>query len=328
MSISITRIPLLPLSLALLTWTAADARKKNLWPEAIQEVRILSTADGTEQPALFYAPEGKEKRPLLVALHTWSGDYLQEIGIPYADWCIEKGWVLIHPNFRGPNHNPQATGSELAVRDVLDAVEYAKKNASVDEARIYLIGVSGGGYMALLMAGRAPDRWAGVSAWVPLTDLKQWYLDSVKADRNYAQDIVASVGGIPTENARAEEECRKRSPLTYLAAAKGTKIDINAGIHDGHTGSIPIRHSLEAFNLLASEEDRISEADIDFMVEKELVPVSLRGEVQADPLYGEKKVLFRRVSKNVRITLFEGGHEILFAAGLAWLKEQVKTDLY
>jgi poly(3-hydroxybutyrate) depolymerase len=300
----------------LLLGVATNAQEK--WPEAVREIRIPSTADGEIQPALFYAPDREEKKPLLVALHTWSGDYLQDSSIPYAQWCIEKEWVFIHPNFRGPNRAPQATGSDLAVQDVLDAVEYTKKNASVDEDRIYLIGVSGGGYMSLLMAGRAPEVWAGVSAWVPLTDLKQWHIDSVEAGREYAQDIVASVGGDPTKDPAAAEECRKRSPLTYLDAAKSVPIDINAGIHDGHTGSIPIRHSLDAFNLLAEEKDRISEADIEYMVEKETVPPSLKG-AEEDPLYGDKKVLFRRKSNNVRITLFEGGHEIIFEAGLTWL---------
>jgi poly(3-hydroxybutyrate) depolymerase len=301
----------------LLLGVATNAQEK--WPEAVREIRIPSTADGEIQPALFYAPDREEKKPLLVALHTWSGDYLQDSSIPYAQWCIEKEWVFIHPNFRGPNRAPQATGSDLAVQDVLDAVEYTKKNASVDEDRIYLIGVSGGGYMSLLMAGRAPEVWAGVSAWVPLTDLKQWHIDSVEAGREYAQDIVASVGGDPTKDPAAAEECRKRSPLTYLDAAKSVPIDINAGIHDGHTGSIPIRHSLEAFNLLADPKDRISEAEIDYMVEKEQIPPDLQVEVEEDPLYGEKKVLFRRESNNVRITLFEGGHEIIFEAGLTWL---------
>ena len=134
------------------------------WPKEVQEIKYPSKADNTRQPALFYAPAGRAKpRPLLVGLHSWSGDYRQN-NSPYGKWCIEQKWNFIHPNFRGPNRRPEATGSELVVADILSAVEFAKKNGAVDETRIYLVGASGGGYAALLLAGRAPEIWAGVSA--------------------------------------------------------------------------------------------------------------------------------------------------------------------
>ncbi len=116
------------------------------WPEAVREIKYPSKADNTKQPALFYAPKVEaEQRPLLVGLHSWSSDYKQTMSVPYAKWCIEKKWNFIHPNFRGPNRRPEATGSELVVQDILSAVDYAKKNGAVDERRIYLVGASGGG---------------------------------------------------------------------------------------------------------------------------------------------------------------------------------------
>ena len=54
----------------------------------------------------------------------------------------------------------------------------------MDDKRIYLVGISGGGQMALIMAGRAPNVWAGVSAWVPIADLAEWH-DFCKKDRRF-----------------------------------------------------------------------------------------------------------------------------------------------
>jgi dienelactone hydrolase len=296
------------------------------WPPQVKDIAVTSTADNTQQPALFYTPDTADPKPLLVALHTWSSHYRQPDSIPYADWCIEKDWVFIHPNFRGPNKTPEATGSDLVVQDIVDAVAYAKENANVDPRRVYLVGASGGGYTSLLMAGRVPDLWAGVSSWVPLTDLKQWYLDCKKSGKKYAGDIVASLGGIPTENPDIEREAAKRSPMTHLPSAKSVPIDLNAGIHDGHTGSIPIDHSLRAFNLLAKDEDRLSEEDIAYMVEKAEIPGRLAECREDDPAYCKKTVLFRKKSNNIRLTLFEGGHEMVFEAALSWLSKQRKAE--
>ncbi|MEI7782575.1 MAG: hypothetical protein WCJ18_11720, partial [Planctomycetota bacterium] len=42
----------------------------------------------------------------------------------------------------------------------------------------------------------------------------------------------------------------------------------------------------------------------------------------SDPLYATRPVLFRRLSENTRITVFNGGHDIVHEAGLTWLESQ------
>ncbi len=293
------------------------------WPEQVREIKYQSDADQTQQPALFYTPKKNGKAlPLLVGLHTWSSDYRQTMSAPYAKWCIKKKWVFIHPNFRGPNRRPEATGSELVVKDILSAVAYAKKSATVDESRIYLIGASGGGYASLLMAGRAPEVWAGVSAWVPILDLVKWHEETSKRKLRYAGQIEKSIGGKPLAGSKAFSEARKRSASTYLKLAKEVNLDINAGITDGHNGSVPISHSLKAFNILSAEKDRISAKLIGEFTRTAKVPKELYGQVVNDATYGVKKVLFRRQSGTVRVTIFQGGHEIIPEAGLQWLAKQ------
>lgn len=293
------------------------------WPENVVTIQITSSFDATMQPALLYSPDLAEPRPLLVALHTWSDDYTQEMSVPYAKWCIENDWIFIHPDFRGPNNKPVATGSEAVISDVLDAVKYAQTTSRVDSSRIYLVGCSGGGYTALLLAARAPQVWAGVSAWVPISSLKNWYRECVASGRRYADDLVKSCGGVPGASAAVDQEYARRSPLTYLNPSLTVPLDINAGIHDGHTGSVPIRHSLDAFNVVADTADQILETEIQFFVNNEAVPPHLQQPLD-DPFYGEKIPLFRRTSRAARLTIFKGGHEIIFEAALNWLSRQKK----
>lgn len=294
------------------------------WPTQVKDIKYPSKADNTEQPAMFFTPDSKEKKPLLVALHSWSADYKQTSQAPYAEWCITNGWAFIHPNFRGPNNKPEACGSEFVVQDILSAVEFAQKETNIDPQRIYLVGASGGGYATLLMAGRAPELWAAASAWVPISDLKAWHEESTRKKQKYAKDIEQACGGVPEAGSKAEAEAKKRSALTYLAQAKNLKVSINAGIHDGHTGSVPISHTLRAFNLLADPKDKLTEEEITYFTEKSKVPPSVKDTVPNDPYHGEKKVLFRRESANVRVTIFEGTHEGLPEPALNWLKEQKK----
>ena len=179
--------------------------------------------------------------------------------------------------------------------------------------------------MALLVAGRAPDRWTAASAWAPITDLAAWHAECRAAGRPYADDLERSCGGAPGESPAIDAEYRVRSPLTYLHPDIRTPFDINAGILDGHTGSVPISHTLRAFNADAAPQNRISDADIAYFVKQAAVPPGLQDE-WPDPLYGDKRVLFRRASGNVRVTIFDGGHEIIYEAALSWLSRQRKES--
>ncbi len=292
------------------------------WPSEVRAVEYLSAADNTLQPALFYAPkENTSARPLLVALHSWSGDYTQA-NPAYGLWCIAKQWVMVHPNFRGINQSPSACGSELAVQDILSAVEYAKSVCKVDEDRIYLMGGSGGGYASLLMAGRAPKVWAGVSAWCPIYDLKIWHAETQERKLKYAEMLEKVCGGKPGFSPQVDEQYRVRSAAAWLRFAKQVNLSINTGITDGHNGSVPVSHTLNAFNDVVSKpNERISADTIANMVKQPSMPPALLQKID-DPLLQRNPALFRRVSGTAQVTIFQGGHDIIYEAGLSWLEHQ------
>ena len=277
-----------------------------------KEIKYQSSADHSEQPAMFYAPVSKEPVPLMVALHTWSGNYKQKYHKAIEQWCIKHGWAYIHPDFRGPNNRPEATGSELVVADIVSAVEYAKGATQIDSSAIYLIGTSGGGYTALVMAGHHPDLWAGVSAWVPISDLAAWH-----AQGKHVEALEQSCGGAPGDSPAVDSEYAKRSPITFLSNAKGTTLHLHAGIKEK---IVPISHSLLAFNELAEAKDRISDKDIAYFVKKRKVPPNLQATLQ-DRSHGEKQPLFTRKSGNATVTIFNGGHQLVATAAIAWIQK-------
>ena len=79
--------------------------------------------------------------------------------------------------------------------------------------------------------------------------------------------------------------------------------------------------AIRAFNQLAAPEDRISEADIAFIEAKEQVPDHLAAH-EDDPAYGGRRIYLRKQSGRVRLTLFEGGHDMLPEPAFEWLGRQ------
>src|SRR3990172_13315533 len=126
-----------------------------------QELQVKSTLDGEMQSCILYVPAKYDKEkpaPLLVMLHSWGGNYQEKakLAIPEAE---KRGWIAILPNYRNGNATPKACGSKFAVQDIVDAVHYVCDKHNVDKTRLYLLGGSGGGHMALVMAATHPAPW-------------------------------------------------------------------------------------------------------------------------------------------------------------------------
>jgi len=205
----------------------------------LKEVLIKSTIDGTMQPSLIAKCDLEGKRPLLVDLHTWSADrFNHKSRLAYAE-C--HGFHLVLPEFRGPNlisnpHCTEACGSVLAMQDIKDAIDYMIANAKVDTDNIFIVGCSGGGHMALMMAGYCPTLFKAVAAFVPVTDLVRWKDEN----EHYGKHVIACTGG-------DIEEMKKRSPVSYIDEIAKANVKIFAGKYD-HL--VPFRHTLDFYNLM------------------------------------------------------------------------------
>ena len=207
------------------------------------EIWVTSTLDGTQQPSLLYRSPSPEKRPLLVGLHTWSHGRFNQIGnmLPYAE---KYDFNLLLPEFRGSNltENPnrkQACGSEYAKQDIKDAIDYVIRHENVDADSVFLLGLSGGGHMSLMMAGMIPEYFAAIGASVPITDLRCW----AKENAEYREHILACCGD-------DEEEMLRRSPVAYLDTIARANLKIFHGKFDP---VVPVSHSLNLYGQLMAK---------------------------------------------------------------------------
>lgn len=295
---------------------------------ALQEIRIPSSLDGAAQPVRYWAPKAADQQPtaLFVFLHSWSGDYKQD-NSKWLKHAVQNGWIFLHPNFRGANLSPRACGSKWARQDVLDAMDWATEEFQVDRRRIYLCGVSGGGHMALLMAGHHPDRFSALSAWVGISDVADWYRFHLKDGKpqRYAQMILKCFGQPPGTSDAVDADYQDRSPLFHLHRTGDLPIDIYAGVNDGHTGSVPVSHSLKAFNRIASARQAavVTDEEMEQLWTQRKLSNPQASDRATDATLG-REIHLRRTAGPARVTIFDGGHESIPPAAIEWLKQHCR----
>jgi predicted peptidase len=290
-------------------------------PDFLKKDSIRSKLDDSLQVFYFDKSTLPKAQPLVVELHSWSNSSHSQAEI-LAENAHTMGFNYIFPNFRGVNNHIKACCSEYVIADIDEAIDWALQNMNVDKKRIYVIGNSGGGYATLAMYMKSRHDINTFSAWSSITDLRKWYDESVERKNRYGPEILKCIGsGKPIENQKAWD----RSPLfwdTPVKKRKNAKLQIFAGIHDGYTGSVPISHSIDFYNKLLFDyhekdnEKYVSENESNEMVKTQNFVRS--GVVQT---IDNRKIHFRKSSKNISINIFEGGHEILSNVALDLLNK-------
>ncbi|MDO6461289.1 prolyl oligopeptidase family serine peptidase [Granulosicoccaceae sp. 1_MG-2023] len=311
------------LLIALLLLAVVLSRREDaapVWPDGFSRISLAHS--GITEPAWYFAPASNEPQPLLVSLHSWSGDADQHD--PLAAAAKQAGWHYIHPDFGGANTHPGACLSRTALAGIDAAIDYALSNGKADPARIFVTGESGGGYAALGTWLQSRYKLAGAMAWVPISDLQAWHEESQhrpppdpERRQGYDADIRACTGSSDTLDTSA---ARERSPLWMTARGinQETPLMLLAGIHDGHDGAaVPVSHSVHFFNRIAAERGDsaaiVSPATLDALLQRQ--PLTVSGTV------GGRDIYLQRHTGPHSLVIFEGGHESLPGYTLQRLQE-------
>jgi acetyl esterase/lipase len=145
----------------LLGITSSRAEEQITRPEVSEsaspvEVVAIPVPDGPKTPAVVRKPPGKGPFPAIIHLHgglePWPMSRLKEDAtkMPTSGRFLAAGYVLVIPTFRARSQDPQ---TKDALIDCLAVVDYVKKMPEVDPKSIVIWGNSGGGSLALEIAG-------------------------------------------------------------------------------------------------------------------------------------------------------------------------------
>jgi lysophospholipase L1-like esterase/pimeloyl-ACP methyl ester carboxylesterase len=297
-----------------------DTQTKN-WPMGFDRVDIASSADGSLQPCILHK-SAKPNQPLIVSLHSWSGDYAQADSISWE--IAERDWNYIHPHFRGPNWSPQACGSAFVVKDIEDAINYALKETNANPSEVHIIGASGGGHAAMLCFLQIQVPVKSVSAWVGISNLEDWYHESVSRGQRYAKDILKATGDTTKLSV---DEARKRSPffIPYSKTNWSRQLFLYAGIHDGYNGSVPITQTLNFYNKVVKE--LYPGTDNVLVSQEEMLELVVKRSFPSQNLnkrLGDRKVHYFKSTGNVSVNIFEGKHEQVVKTVMALLPIELR----
>jgi predicted peptidase len=277
---------------------------------------------------VFYYSRSTDNKPepLIVQLHSWSfpADSLKTIGLDIE--ANKKNYNYIFPDFRGVNNHPKACCSEFVISDIDECIDWALKNMNVDKKQIYVIGYSGGGYATLSMYMRSRHTIKAFSAWASISDLAAWYQQSVERKNKYPKEIISCIGG---GNNFDSIKAKERSPLVWTTPVKKRKkssLQIFAGIHDGHNNAVvPISQSINFYNKIIFDykvkdvSKYVSQEDEKRMLDTQTFPVS-----DTTKKIGGKAIYYQKSAKNVMITIFEGGHDMLSKQALEYIEQKNK----
>ncbi|MEJ7846873.1 MAG: alpha/beta fold hydrolase [Pyrinomonadaceae bacterium] len=181
----------------------------------------IASRDGKKIPAKIYLPAGhsaKQKYAMVVFVH--GAGYLQNVingwnnyyrEFMFNEMLTQKGYVVLDIDYRGSAGYGREWRTDVYdflggkdMDDHVDGIDYMVKNYGVNPAKVGVYGGSYGGFMAAMLAMRAPDKIAAAAALRPVFDWKNYYASS--------PGYTAQRLGFPDKN---PEAYKRSSPITY-----------------------------------------------------------------------------------------------------------------
>lgn len=193
--------------------------------------------DGKMVPAKIYFPSGfnkSKKYPMVVFVH--GAGYLQNVingwnnyyrEFMFNQLLTQKGYVVLDIDYRGSAGYGRDWRTDvydflggLDYTDHVDGIDFMEKEYKIDKSRVGTYGGSYGGFMAAMLAMRAPNHIKAAAALRPVMDWKNYYA----ANPFYTSQRL----GDPKKN---PEAYKRSSPISYASKLE-RKLLILHGILD------------------------------------------------------------------------------------------------
>lgn len=233
-----------------LTQTVSENFAKRVW-NAPKFVDIPSR-DGKVIKAKIYLPAGHNaarRYPMAVFVH--GAGYLQNTINGWNNYYREfmfnqiltqRGYVVLDIDYRGSAGYGRDWRTDVYdflggkdMDDHIDAIDYVVKNYAADATKVGVFGGSYGGFMAGMLATRAPEKVAAAAALRPVFDWKNYYASSPQ--------YTAQRLGFPDKN---PEAYKRSSPITYADRLERPLLILHGIVDD----NVPVQDSQQMIEKL------------------------------------------------------------------------------
>jgi dipeptidyl aminopeptidase/acylaminoacyl peptidase len=202
-----------------LTDSTPEKFKQTKW--SVPKFVDIPTRDGKIVKSKVYLPANfnqSNKYPLVIFVHGagylqntingWNNYYREFM---FNDMLTRKGYVVLDIDYRGSAGYGRDWRTDVHdflggkdYDDHLDAIDYSVKNYAVNPQKVGVYGGSYGGFIAGMLAMRAPDKIAAAAALRPVFDWKNYFASSPV----YTVERL----GYPDKN---PEAYKRSSPIAY-----------------------------------------------------------------------------------------------------------------
>ncbi len=200
----------------------------------LHEFGTAPGADGSRLPYLLMKPRDFDpSRRYPVVVHVYGGPHANYVSnqwppsvvLQFRNWLVRQGVLVYVVDNRGAGRQGVVADAalhrrmgEIETADQVAALDWLKTRPYVDGARVGVYGWSYGGYMALHMMVRAPDRYAVGVAGAPVT---HWEL----YDTHYTERYM----GTPRDNPAGYESS---SVMAHAGGLRGRLLVIHGMADD------------------------------------------------------------------------------------------------
>lgn len=164
----------------------------------------------------------------LIYLHGGPHNFSTETFSPLITELVQSNIRVISINF------PGSTGFGKEYKALLrndwggidlDAIFFIRHELLKEYQEVYIYGVSYGGYLSLLAAGKDPSAWDKIIACAPFTDLKHLYMNASHTLKKFLNESIGEI-------LKDEMETLTRSPVHYIHQLHSSKILLIHGEND------------------------------------------------------------------------------------------------
>ncbi|MEI5906751.1 S9 family peptidase [Bacillus spongiae] len=181
------------------------------------EVISYPSFDGLEIEALYYKANSSTSNGHVILWPHGGPQYAERktfIGV--FQYLLSEGYSIFTPNFRGSTGYGSAftkmvegdwgQGPRL---DNIEGLEFLFRNGLADREKVFVMGGSFGGYMALLLHGRHPEYFKAIVDICGPSDL----LSFIETVPDHWKPMVTQIVGDPNKD---KDKLIEYSPITYL----------------------------------------------------------------------------------------------------------------